>query len=302
LAAVFALGASLLITQNRKLVEKTTLLELTFENMSQGLCMFDARQRLVVCNRHYAEMYGLTPEQTKPGTPLSAILEARVVAGRCPRDARSYVEKRLDEVSSSEPYYKIDELQDGRVIAITHQPRNDGGWVAVHQDITAQMRIEAKIVHMARHDELTDVGNRAFFMEKINEALARLRRTDEAFAILMIDLDGFKGVNDSLGHPVGDELLKAVAKRLQASIRETDTVARLGGDEFVILQTRVSDHKNNAAILANRILQAIGAPYDLDGPEVSIGVSIGVALAPEDGFGARQLLKNADLAMYTPTH
>jgi len=298
LAVIVVLGTLLLMTLNRRLAAKSNLLELTLENMSQGLCMFDRSQRLVVCNRHYADMYGLAPEQTAPGTTLRAILEARVAAGHSPADAQDYIDKRLFEVARPEPYYAVNHLRDGRVIAVMHQPRRDGGWVAIHQDITAQKRVEAEVAHMARHDSLTDLANRTLFMEKIDEALARLRRGGERFTVFMIDVDRFKAVNDSLGHPIGDALLKAVAQRLRVAVRETDTVARFGGDEFAVLQTLAADQKEGAVTLATRMLAAINEPYDLEGYKASIGASIGIALAPADGASADELLKNADLALY----
>jgi diguanylate cyclase (GGDEF)-like protein len=298
LAVIVVLGMLLLMTLNRRLAAKSNLLELTLENMSQGLCMFDRSQRLVVCNRHYADMYGLSPAQTAPGTTLRAILEARVAAGHSPADAQEYIDKRLLEVARPEPYYAVNHLRDGRVIAVMHQPRRDGGWVAIHQDITAQKRVEAEVAHMARHDSLTDLANRTLFMEKIDEALARLRRGGERFSVFMIDVDRFKAVNDSLGHPVGDALLKAVAQRLRVAVRETDTVGRFGGDEFAVLQTLAADQKEGAVTLATRILAAINEPYDLEGYKASIGASIGIALAPADGASANELLKNADVALY----
>jgi diguanylate cyclase (GGDEF)-like protein len=151
---------------------------------------------------------------------------------------------------------------------------------------------------MARHDSLTNLANRTLFMEKIDEALARLRRGGEQFAVFMIDVDRFKGVNDSLGHPVGDALLRAAAQRLRAAAPATDTVARFGGDEFAVLQTLPADQREGAVALANHILAAVNEPYDLDGHKVSIGASIGIALAPDDGTSADELLKNADLALY----
>jgi len=298
LAAIIVLGTLLLATLNRRLAAKTGLLELTLENMSQGLCMFDRNQRLVVCNRHYAEMYGLSPEQTAPGTTLRTILEARVAAGHSPTDAQEYIEQRLEEVARPQPYYAVNHLRDGRVIAVMHQPKPDGGWVAIHQDITAQKRVEAEVAHMARHDSLTDLANRTLFMEKIDAALARLRSGGEKFSVFMIDVDRFKAVNDSLGHPVGDALLKAVARRLRAAVGATDTVARFGGDEFAVLQRRAADEREAAVALAGHILAAINEPYDLEGYKASIGASIGIALAPGDGASADELLKNADLALY----
>jgi diguanylate cyclase (GGDEF)-like protein len=298
LAIVIVLGTLLLAKLNRRLAAKSNLLELTLENMSQGLCMFDRNQRLVVCNRHYAQMYSLAPEQTAPGTTLRSILDARVAAGQSPADAQEYIDKRLAEVARPEPYYAVNHLRDGRVIAVMHQPKRGGGWVAIHQDITAQKRVEAEVAHMARHDSLTDLANRTLFMEKIEEALARLRRGGERFSVFMIDVDRFKAVNDSLGHPVGDALLKAVAQRLRGAIGERDTVARFGGDEFAILQTLASDQNEGAAALATRIIAAINEPYDLDGYKAAIGASIGIARAPDDGASADELLKNADLALY----
>ena len=268
------------------------------ENMPHGLCMFDRNECLIVCNERYGEMYGLTGEQTKRGVTLRSILEARVAAGHSPEDANRYIEERLAEVRRNDPYYTENAMRDGRVLGVNHLPMRDGGWVATHQDITAQKRAETQIAYMARHDGLTGLANRAVLLEKMEEALARLRRHGNRFTVFMLDLDLFKTVNDSLGHPVGDELLKVVAGRLSACIRETDTVARLGGDEFAILATADGDQREAAIATANRLLGAVAAPCDLDGHHVNIGTSVGIALAPEHGTDVDQLVKNADLALY----
>ena len=268
------------------------------ENMPHGLCMFDRNECLIVCNERYGEMYGLTGEQTKRGVTLRSILEARVAAGHSPEDANRYIEERLAEVRRNDPYYTENAMRDGRVLGVNHRPMRDGGWVATHQDITAQKRAETQIAYMARHDGLTGLANRAVLLEKMEEALARLRRHGNRFTVFMLDLDLFKTVNDSLGHPVGDELLKVVAGRLSACIRETDTVARLGGDEFAILATADGDQREAAIATANRLLGAVAAPCDLDGHHVNIGTSVGIALAPEHGTDVDQLVKNADLALY----
>ena len=157
----------------------------------------------------------------------------------------------------------------------------NGGWVAVHQDITAQKRVEAELAHMARYDALTGLANRALFLEKVNEALARMTDHDEPFSILMLDLDRFKAVNNSLGHAIGDSLLKAVGERLRWLVRDLDVVARLGGDEFAIIQIADTNQRDQAAVLANRILTAITEPYDIDGRKIVIGTSIGITLAPQ---------------------
>ncbi len=292
-------AATVALERSKRSLERTNLLfDTALRNMAHGLCMFDRDQRLVVCNERYGEMYGLAAELTKPGTELRAILEARVAQGCCPHDAEHYVEERLEAVAKSRPYYAVNELRDGRIYAISHQPMQAGGWVAIHQDVTAQKQAETRIAYLARHDVLTDLSNRAVLRERMEEDLARLRRGGKAITLFMLDLDLFKGVNDSLGHPVGDELLKAVARRLLTCLRGTDTVARLGGDEFAVMATAEGDQREEATATADRLLEALSAPYSFDGHRLDISTSIGIALAPEHGTDVDQLIKSADLALY----
>jgi diguanylate cyclase (GGDEF)-like protein/PAS domain S-box-containing protein len=268
------------------------------KNMAHGLCMFDRNEQLIVCNERYSEIYGLTPDLAKPGVTLRAILEVRVAGPNSPLHADGYVEDRLAEVRKGQPYYIETDMRDGRVLAINHRPMPDGGWVAIHHDITAQKRAESQIAYMARHDDLTSLANRAVLLKKMEDALARVRRQGGQFTLFMLDLDLFKTVNDSLGHPVGDELLKLVAGRLRTCMRQTDTVARLGGDEFAILAWGYDDQRNAAITTANKLLSVVAEPYDLDGHRLNIGTSIGIALAPEHGITVEHLVKNADLALY----
>jgi diguanylate cyclase (GGDEF)-like protein/PAS domain S-box-containing protein len=268
------------------------------QNMAHGLCLFDRDQRLIVCNERYGEMYGLTAEQTKPGTMLRSILEARIVVGSCPENPEAYIEKRLEEVNRTEPYYAVNELRDGRIFSITHRPMKGGGWVAIHHDITAQKQAERQVAYMAHHDALTGIANRTVLIEKMDEALTRLRSRSEAFTVFMLDLDLFKTVNDSLGHPVGDELLKLVAQRLTLCVNAGDVVVRMGGDEFAVLAANEGNQREMAIITASRILETLAAPYTLDGHHIEIGTSIGIALAPEHGEEVNQLMKCADLALY----
>jgi diguanylate cyclase (GGDEF)-like protein/PAS domain S-box-containing protein len=268
------------------------------KNMAHGLSMFDKNQCLIVCNDRYHEMYGLTPDQTKPGTTLRAILEARLAAGVRADDGHAFIEERLRKVLGREPYCVENEFYDGRTIAVNHQPMQDGGWVAIHQDITERKCAERQIAYMARHDGLTGLSNRAVLLEKMEEAFGRLQQHSGAFVIFMLDLDLFKAINDSLGHPVGDELLKAVASRLSACARQADTVSRLGGDEFAVLAMADGDQRDEAIVTANRLLAAVAAPYEVDGHHLNIRTSIGIALAPEHGTDVDQLMKNADLALY----
>ena len=151
---------------------------------------------------------------------------------------------------------------------------------------------------LAHHDALTGLANRAFFAEKLADAVARLQRHGDSFAVLMLDLDDFKNVNDTLGHPAGDQLLRQVAQRLKTSLRTTDVLARLGGDEFAILQSGEKQQREGAAGLAARIIGIILKPYEIDGGTVTVGTSLGIALAPQDARESTELLKMADLALY----
>jgi diguanylate cyclase (GGDEF)-like protein len=186
---------------------------------------------------------------------------------------------------------------NGQVIAVSHQPMGSGGWVATYEDITDRRRAESQIAYMAHHDALTDLANRVLFHQKLVEALANMQSGAPSVAILCLDLDRFKDVNDTLGHHTGDALLKIVADRLRHCIRSGDVVARLGGDEFAVLQRAVHEPED-CAVLAARIVAAIGAPYELDGHEIVIGTSVGIAISSDNGADPHQLLKYADLALY----
>jgi diguanylate cyclase (GGDEF)-like protein len=168
--------------------------------------------------------------------------------------------------------------------------------VVLVEDITERKSAEAKINHLARYDALTGLPNRTFFRDHMERAVAQTRRGG-ACAVLFVDLDQFKQVNDTLGHPCGDELLCAVADRLRAIVRESDVVARFGGDEFVILQSPVARPEEVEA-LARRIVEVLGGTYDIDSHQIVIGASIGIAMSPNDGVDADLLLKNADMALY----
>jgi diguanylate cyclase (GGDEF)-like protein len=179
---------------------------------------------------------------------------------------------------------------------VVSQPMPGGGSVVTHEDITERRRAEKQIAHMARHDSLTDLPNRVLFREQLAMALANVHR-GERLAVLYLDLDHFKSINDTLGHLAGDELLQAVARRLQGCLRDTDTVARVGGDEFAIIQTRIKE-PDDTAILARRVREAICAPYDIAGHSVITDTTVGISIAPDDGVEPNDLIKNADMALY----
>jgi len=426
-ATVFSVRGHILRDRAKQHLEHANmLLNATLENMPQGICMFGADHRLVLANDLYSKMYGLNPNDVKPGTTLPAILQARIAAGSCPQDTQKYVKDRLKEAFLPEPGYVINELRDGRTFSVSRKAMPDGGSVAVHQDITAHLhaerelgeakqflnsiienvpvavvvkdavtrkfilvnrafeamlkvtrdevigktvfdiyrtkdaeridatdsealagmigtypgdyeiempsgqsrilatsrivardaqgtpkhlivviedvterkRSEQRIAFMAHHDVLTGLANRLAIMEKIEEAVARQRRRGDPFAVLLLDLDRFKHVNDTLGHAVGDALLRETAARLKASLRDTDVLARLGGDEFAIVQDRENNQREAASALADRITDVIAKPFYIEGNEVNIATSIGIALAPEHAANSDSLMKMADLALY----
>ena len=185
---------------------------------------------------------------------------------------------------------------NGRTFKIRHRPMPGGGWVATHEDITEQRQSEVKIEYMAHHDALTDLANRVLLNDRLEHALGRVQH-GEMVAVHHLDLDQFKAVNDTFGHPCGDKLLRIVAERLRGLVGEADTIARMGGDEFVIVQATIADPAD-ATSLAQRVIDALSEPYDIDGQQAVIGVSIGISVGPGDGSSPDKLLRNADLALY----
>jgi diguanylate cyclase (GGDEF)-like protein/PAS domain S-box-containing protein len=283
--------------QEEKLTATNVRLDAALGNMSQGLCLFDSENRLKVVNRRFCEIYDLPLDSAKPGLTFREILELRIAAGvHEGKSVSDLMAEQIAFVSQRKSGVYHQELTGGRVVAIVHQPMEDGGWVATYEDITERRHSEARIAFMARHDALTGLPNRTLFGEKIDEAIASAGR-EGGFAVLSFDLDRFKQVNDTLGHHVGDELLRLAAKRLLHCAAEVDTVARLGGDEFAIVQRRV-DGPEAAANLAHRAIEALSAPYDVVGHRITIGASIGISLSSGEGLTRDKLLKSADIALY----
>ncbi len=267
------------------------------ENISQGLCLFDGHRRLVISNRRYAEMYGLRSEQIRPGMTLDEILALRAAVGAAPRlTIQEYIRIGQDDATMSSPTGAIFELNNGRMVAIRHQPMADGGYVATHEDVTERRQIEQRLAHMAHHDALTGLPNRSRLRQRLDQALAEAAG-DRHCAVLCVDLDRFKDVNDTLGHPVGDRLLQAVAGRLGRHLPSVDILARLGGDEFAIVQSS-SEMPGDAVLLAARLIRDLSEPYGIDGHRIIVGASVGIACAPQDGSDPDLLLRNADLALY----
>ena len=265
-------------------------------HMTHGLCMYDRDWRLVVCNQAYLDIFDLSPEVVKPGALLMDLYVHAIARGLYPGKTPEELMTATTAQLAQGAMVVTQTLGDGRIISVSRGPTADGGWVATFEDVTQRKAAEAKIEHLARHDVLTGLCNRANFREKLEVACEHARRGAPS-AVMYLDLDRFKAVNDTLGHPVGDALLKQVTARLLACTRGTDTVARFGGDEFAIIQTG-APQPAGAEVLAQRLVQALSAPFEIDGRAVVIGASIGVAVAPIDGVTPDVLMKQADLALY----
>ena len=267
------------------------------EGMPQGLTMFDDMRRLIVCNANYATMYGLSAELTQPGTSLRAILEDRIKNGTAPVNAENFVDEELALAAQPIATALEHRLQDGRIIEMTRAPLSTGGAVTIHMDVTEKRNSEEQIAFLAHHDALTGLANRIQLREHIEQSLENVKRGGKA-SVLCLDLDNFKSINDTLGHSIGDELLCAVSKRLRDLVRNRDLVSRTGGDEFSIVLSGTEQPMEAAAALAARIIDALSLPFELGDHNVVIGSSVGIAIAPDDGNNADQLLKNADMALY----
>ena len=266
-----------------RLNKESARFEAALNNMSQGLCLFDSDGKLAVYNRRFVAMFGTPLLGTKP---LELFPDRDFGGLFLPIGPALH---NADEECAHE-------LADGRVIRVAHRPVEREGWVATYEDITERRRTQEHLSHMARHDALTGLPNRVMFREHMQLVLPRVRRGD-SLAVLCLDLDGFKGVNDTLGHPIGDELLRLVASRLRDNTRGTDLVARLGGDEFAIIQV-AAEQPREVSALAERLIAAIRQPFEVQGHRIDISTSIGSALADETTTSSDELLRNADIALY----
>ncbi|GHA23937.1 hypothetical protein GCM10007989_19460 [Devosia pacifica] len=282
--------------RKRELELQNLRLDAAVNNIGQGLCMFDRHGHLVICNRPYARIYNLPEPLLKPGTPLHDILGYLFETGMFTGGTREeYLAWREDVIHQGEYGKAVHEL-NGRTVIMQHHPMPDGGWVSTHEDITEQQEIESRIQHLARHDALTDLPNRAQFLAEMDALEMALKRGEKA-AVFYIDLDHFKHINDTLGHSAGDQLIKLAGERLALAKRDSDVLARLGGDEFALLLRPVAGERD-AQSLAEQIIETISRPFIIGEQKVEIGVSVGIAMAPGDGRLAETLIKNADIALY----
>jgi diguanylate cyclase (GGDEF)-like protein len=279
----------------RELREQYARFKFALDNMSIGLIMADPQDRLIVSNRRAAEFVG-GEILASPGTSVATLIPHVAADGVEAIDAlrgRQQMDQLLRRHRTGSFVW---EGVLGRTLLVGYQPLTDGGYILTYEDVTERRRREAQIAHMAQHDALTDLPNRTLLRQRLEQGLARCGR-GHMLALLCLDLDDFKSVNDTLGHPVGDIMLQRVAMQLLRCVRAGDTVARLGGDEFAIIQEGIADAAD-VTTLAQRLIEEISLPCDIMGHRIGVGVSIGVALAPDDGGEPDLLLRNADLALY----
>ena len=297
---ILSVGSSVLIRRRvllhtqAELIHSEQMLTDTLENMSQGIFMVDRDRRLAVANRRAAELLGVPPGVVMAGRSFDDLLRWQLDSGEFENEQ---MVRRLAETGGLELTDSVYERArpNGTFLEVRTRILDDDRAVRTFTDITDRKRAEARILYLAHHDDLTGLANRARFQECLAHAV-KLGAGGQ-FAVLAIDLDRFKQVNDGHGHHVGDQLLRAVAERIRSCVREDDIVARFGGDEFAVAQTNVQ-HPAAVAALAERLVSCLGEPYELRGAQVVVGASIGVALFPTDGRTEEDLLKNSDIALY----
>ncbi len=263
------------------------------DNMSHGICLFDRFDNLTFTNRRFAALGGVPVEEIEPGTPARTLIERAFANG----DSSAAVEAFMTQLKTRKAAESDMPTPSGRIIDVSMRPAEDGGMVVTFEDNTEKRAAEAKVAHMAQFDGLTDLPNRHQAEQHLATLLARSRRSGCGFAVMFIDLDRFKVVNDSLGHPTGDVLLKLVAERLKRIVGPKDLVARFGGDEFMIIQNDGGD-PGRVEVMAERIVDDLRRPFTVERQRIDVGASIGIALSGVHGDTTEKLIKNADIALY----
>ncbi len=277
---------------------RVALLESVVENFPGGIALFDQDLRMVFCNATLKDMLDFPDWMTCGDAPsMEELLRFNAARGEYgPGEVEDHVGRRLDLVRRREPHCYDRTRPNGAIVEVRGLPLEGGGFVTTCLNVTEQRRTQEMIAHMANHDPLTGLPNRMLFGDRLSNAVAHVKRGG-MLAVLYLDLDRFKPVNDTYGHKAGDELLVRVAQEMRGSVRESDTVARIGGDEFAIVQTGI-DSPADAGALARRMLQLLSRPMELSGCRVRIGASVGIAIAPEHGLDCDDLLLRADKALY----
>jgi diguanylate cyclase (GGDEF)-like protein len=299
-AVTLAIGliGLLWLVQKQRSVASRRALTITLETISQGILMVDAHGRVPVVNPRALNLLELDDSTSVAARKLAALRAAELASGHAANGARRLAVTGTEAAGEADQVNRFDTVRaDGTIIEVSSHALPDGGFVHTYTDVTDQRMADARVRYLAHYDTLTGLANRVQLRQCIREFIEQPSGESPLTAFVMIDLDGFKGVNDTLGHDVGDELLVVVARRLQALVREGDFVARLGGDEFIIVQPGLA-HPEDAVPLAQRVLQQLAEPAQVGDHQVRIGASIGIAFHPTDGLDGDALLKHADIALY----
>lgn len=293
---VQAIGSIASIVDHQR--ERIRLLEAVVDNFPGGISLFDEDLNMVLCNMRQRQMLDYPEELMAHGYPsMEELFRFNARRGEYgPGDVEAIVARKMQLARKREPHVFERTRPNGAILEVRGMPIAGGGFVTIYLDVTEQRLAQATIAHMAHHDALTKLPNRMLFRDRLEQAVALAGR-GAVMALHYLDVDGFKPVNDKLGHKAGDELLVAISERLLGTVRKHDTVARLGGDEFAIVQTGIREARD-AVSLASRVMKSIAAPFGIAGGTVSVGVSIGIAVAPSDGLDPDDLLRKADAAMY----
>lgn len=285
------------LSRAREMSEKLTQSQAVFESTSEGIMITDTQLRIVAVNPAFTSITGYTEAEALGQTPQLLKSEHH------PRD---FYRELWASISADGGWQGEiwNRRKNGEVypewLTISSVENSDGdvtNYISVFSDISQLKQSQSRLEFLAHHDPLTALPNRLLFRARLEHAIERAMRNNKIVAVLFLDLDRFKHINDSLGHTIGDALLEAVARRFRELIREEDTVARLGGDEFVILMEELKD-SDSAAVLAEKVSKSLNAAFNIGGYELFVGVSIGISLFPQDGDDVEQLLRNADSAMY----
>ncbi len=281
--------------------EVNAVLHALLEYLPCGVTLFGPDLEMIACNAKLRELLGFPDELFEQGLPsLPALLRFNALRGDYgPGDPEKIVAAGIERARKMEAHVFERTRPNGVVLEVRGTPLPGGGFVTIYTDITERKRAEERIRHMANHDALTGLPNRALFNDRLGQAISLAKRETGQFALLYLDLDKFKPVNDTLGHAAGDELLQGVAARIRAQVRESDTVARLGGDEFTVILPDISD-RHHVEGVARKIVATLAAPFRLGSGNraVEIAASAGIALYPVDAQDHETLIRKADVAMY----
>ncbi|WP_424926590.1 diguanylate cyclase domain-containing protein [Amaricoccus tamworthensis] len=282
----------------RRLKERIEILESVVENFPGGISVFDSSLQMVLCNAQQVDMLDYPEALVTGGLPkMEQLFRFNASRGEYgPGDVETIVKERMELVEKQISHRYDRQRPNGTVLEIQGEPLRGGGFLTAYFDVTDIRRNQDMVAHMALHDPLTGLPNRTKFSDRLEAAVALAAR-GVGMAAHFLDLDRFKLINDGLGHQAGDHLLKLAAERLQTAVRDCDTVARIGGDEFAIVQTQVKSQED-AEVLARRILDRISEPYHIGDDVVTIGCSIGIAIAPQHGTKPDKLISRADTALY----